>query len=380
MQSSAGHVLLAPDKFKGSLTGAQVSERLAAGLRRAVPGICVRSVPVADGGDGTVDAAVEAGFRRVLTLATGPTGELIEVCFAIRDRTAVIEVAEASGLRRLPGGELAPLTASSYGTGLLIRAALDARCTRIILGLGGSACTDGGAGLVQALGARLLDEDGHDLEPGGGALPGLRDLDLSPLAALLAGVEIVVASDVDNPLLGPNGAAAIYAPQKGADAGDVALLDAALAYWSAKVEMAGGLVAADLPGAGAAGGIGFAAMAILGAELRSGIDLMLELAEFDARADGALLIVTGEGSLDAQSLRGKAPAGVARAAARLGVPVIAVAGICELSAADLEAVGIRAAYALTDIEPDTARCMENAGALVERLGESIGLELLAVAR
>jgi glycerate 2-kinase len=383
--SSAGHVLLATDKFKGSLTAAEATAHLAAGLRRAVPGLGIRTVPVADGGEGTVDAAVEAGFARVLTRATGPTGVPIEADFAVRGDTAVIEVAEASGLRRLPRGEAAPLSASSYGTGELIRAALDAGCTRIILGLGGSACTDGGAGLVQALGARLLDTDGDELPPGGAALARLVRVDLTGLAAI---GELIVACDVDNPLLGPNGAAAIYGPQKGATAEDVALLDAALANWArlvgdavassagASSAAAGPTDFAQAPGAGAAGGIGFAALALLGARLEPGIDIVLDLADFPAKAAGARLVITGEGSLDAQSLRGKAPAGVARAASRSGIPVIAVAGVCTLTPAELEAAGIRAAYALADIEPDLDRCIRDAGPLLERLAAGLLVDTL----
>ena len=372
--SSAGHVLLATDKFKGSLTAAEATAHLAAGLRRAVPGLGIRTIPVADGGEGTVDAAVEAGFARVLTRATGPTGVPIEADFAVRGDTAVIEVAEASGLRRLPRGEAAPLSASSYGTGELIRAALDAGCTRIILGLGGSACTDGGAGLVQALGARLLDADGEELSPGGAALTRLVRVDLTGLAAI---GELIVACDVDNPLLGPNGAAAIYGPQKGATAEDVALLDAGLANWAKVISIStSDADFARVPGAGAAGGIGFAALALLGARLEPGIDIVLDLADFPAKAAGARLVITGEGSLDAQSLRGKAPAGVARAAARSGIPVIAVAGVCTLTPAELEAAGIRAAYALADIEPDLDRCILEAGPLLEQLAAGLLVDTL----
>lgn len=396
--SSAGHVLLATDKFKGSLTARQATSHLAAGLRRAVPGLGIRTIPVADGGEGTVDAAVEAGFARVLARATGPTGAPIEADFAVRGDTAVIEVAEASGLRRLPRGEMAPLSASSYGTGELIRAALGAGCTRVILGLGGSACTDGGAGLVQALGARLLDEAGNELPRGGAALARLAHIDLSGMAAI---GELIVACDVDNALLGPNGAAAVYGPQKGATQEDVTLLDAALGNWarvvreavagrgfgfgsgsgpapgdgsaagSAPTDFAGAPGAPGAPGAGAAGGIGFAASALLGARLEPGIDIVLDLAEFPAKAAGARLVITGEGSLDPQSLRGKAPAGVARAAARIGVPVVAVAGVCSLTPAELEAAGIRAAYTLSAIEPDLDRCVLDAGPLLERLAADV---------
>jgi glycerate 2-kinase len=363
--SSAGHVLLATDKFKGSLTAAEATSHLAAGLRRAAPGLGIRTIPVADGGEGTVDAAVEAGFARVLTRATGPTGAPIEADFAVRGATAVIEVAEASGLRRLPHGEAAPLSATSYGTGELIRAALDAGCTRIILGLGGSACTDGGAGLVQALGARLLDAAGDELPRGGAALGRLARVDLTGMAAI---GELIVASDVDNPLLGPNGAAAVYGPQKGATREDVALLDAALGNWARVVDVSD---CAQKPGSGAAGGIGFAALALLGARLEPGIDIVLDLADFRSKAAGARLIITGEGSLDPQSLRGKAPAGVARAAARIGVPVVAVAGVCTLTPAELEAAGIRAAYTLSAIEPDLDRCVLDAGPLLERLAADV---------
>jgi glycerate kinase len=370
-QSGAGHILLATDKFKGSLTAVEATAHLAAGLRRAVPGLAVRTIPVADGGEGTVEAAVQAGFARVLTRATGPTGAPIEAAFAVRGDTAVIEVAEASGLRRLPRGEPAPLAASSYGTGQLIRAALDAGCTRIVLGLGGSACTDGGAGMVQALGARLLDAAGEELPRGGAALARLASVDLTELAAI---GELIVASDVDNPLLGPSGAAAVYGPQKGATAEDVALLDAALENWARVVReaVAGqGFDSVAAPGAGAAGGIGFAALSLLGARLEPGIDIVLELADFASQAAGAHLVITGEGSLDPQSLRGKAPAGVARAAARAGIPVVAVAGVCSLTPAELAAAGIRAAYALSDIEPDLERCVLDAGVLLEQLAAGL---------
>jgi len=375
MQSSAGLVILAPDKFKGSLTAAEAAGRLAAGLRRAVPGIAVATVPVADGGEGTVDAVVAAaGFRRIRALVTGPTGRPVTASFAVRGETAVIESAQACGLWRLPDGKPAPLTATSFGVGELIAAALDAGCTRIVLGLGGSACTDGGAGLVQALGARLTDVDGTDVDgTGGAALATISTLDLTDLTIRLKGIDVTVACDVDNPLLGANGAAAVYGPQKGASPADVDLLDTALAAWSAAVAHAIDTDEyATYPGAGAAGGMGFAALALLNARLRPGIDLMLELAGFADRAAGSRLVITGEGSLDAQSLRGKAPAGVASAARALDVPVVAVSGICDLSPDQLHDAGFTAAYQLTDIEDDVDRCIAHAGRLLELLAERIG--------
>jgi glycerate 2-kinase len=377
------HVVVAPDKFKGSLTAREVADRVAAGIAAEAPDVPVDRVPVADGGDGTVDAAVAAGFQRIPVRASGPTGDPVDTAFALREGVAVVEMADVSGLRRLPQGRLAPLVASSYGTGEVVRAALDNGCHTVILGIGGSASTDGGAGLLQALGARLLDDQGADLPPGGAALARLDRLDLSGLDPRLATTRIVVASDVDNPLLGPRGAAAVYGPQKGASPGDVAFLDAALARWAAvvaaarpaKAAQSGGAVH-ERPGAGAAGGVGFAAMGVLSAELRPGIGLVLDLVRFADRLAGARLVVTGEGSLDEQTLSGKAPAGVAAAAAAAGVPVVAVSGRLALGHEELHRAGIRQAYALTDIEPDLRRCLAEAAPLVEQLARRLARDWL----
>ncbi|HYY82588.1 MAG TPA: glycerate kinase [Actinomycetes bacterium] len=367
-------VVVAPDKFKGSLTAAQVAARVAAGLTRAAPSVDVAKVPVADGGDGTLEAALSAGYRRVPVRAEGPTGEPVDTAYAERGGVAVIELADVSGLRRLPGGRLAARTASSYGTGQVIGAALDAGCRRIVLGIGGSACTDGGAGMVQALGGRLRDAGGAEVGRGGAALAAAQSVDLADLHPALRETELVVASDVDNPLLGPRGAAAVYGPQKGAMPTEVAELDAALARWAEAVHRATGVGAAGMPGAGAAGGVGFAVLAVLGATLQPGIDLILELVGFPATLPGARLVITGEGSLDEQTLHGKAPVGVARAARAAGIPVVAVAGRSLLSSGELEPAGIVAAYALTDLEPDPDRCMSEAGPLLERLAVRIAAD------
>lgn len=362
-------VLVAPDKFKGSLSAPQVAAHIAAGLRRAHPGLTVREVPVADGGDGTLDAALAAGFRRVGVSASGPLGEKVDSAYAERRGTAVIELADVSGLGRLPAGEPDPIGASSAGTGELIRAALDAGCRQIVLGLGGSACTDGGAGMVRALGVRLLDAVGNDLPDGGGALLDLDRIDASGLHPAVRDAEIVVASDVDNPLLGPQGAAAVYGPQKGANGEQVALLDDALRRWSEVLHRDLGInrEITTKPGAGAAGGVGYAAMAVLNATVRPGIEYLLDLVGFHHHLASAQVVITGEGSLDRQTLRGKAPAGVASAARAAGIPVFAVAGRCLLAGTELVEAGFSAAYALTDIEPDTARCVAEAGPLLERL-------------
>ncbi|WP_372410572.1 glycerate kinase [Streptomyces luteireticuli] len=366
-------VLIAADKFKGSLTAVEVAAHLGAGLRRAAAGVRVSALPVADGGDGTVDAAVAAGFERRTARVTGPLGAPVTAAWALRDDTVVVEMAEASGLRRLPPGRLAPLTATSFGTGELLRAALDAGARTVVLGVGGSASTDAGAGMLAALGARLLDAAGRPVGPGGAGLAALVRADLSGLDARLAATDVVLASDVDNPLTGPAGAAYVYAPQKGASAADVAALDAALAN-AARVL---GPAPASAPGAGAAGGVGYGALVGLGAAFRPGIELLLETLGFDAALERTDLVITGEGSLDAQTLRGKAVAGVARAAAVRGVRVLAVCGRLALSPEDLHDLGVARAYALTDLQPDVTRCIAEAGPLLERLGERIGRDLLA---
>ncbi|MEU1505758.1 glycerate kinase [Kitasatospora sp. NPDC005748] len=371
-----GHVVVAPDKFKGTLEGAEVAARIAAGIRRAAPGVEVRELPVADGGEGTLAAALAAGFSRIPAKVAGPTGLPVDAALAVRGDTAVVELAQSSGLARLPGGRTAPLAAGSYGVGQLIGRAVSLGAKRIVLGLGGSACTDGGAGMVQALGAGLRDADGAELPPGGAALRKLARLDLGPLADVLTGVEVVVACDVDNPLLGPRGATAVYGPQKGADGDDLVVLEEGLTRFADVVGEAVGRDVREAPGAGAAGGVGFAALALLGATMRPGIELMLELLGFDEAVRGARLVVTGEGCLDAQTLHGKAPAGVAAAAARAGVRVAAVAGRLELSEREWRAAGFTAAYALTDLAEQPGDSMTRAGELAEVAGERLARALL----
>ncbi|MFJ9819209.1 glycerate kinase [Streptomyces sp. NPDC101151] len=366
-------VLIAADKFKGSLTAVQVAERVTAGLRRVAPGLDVEALPVADGGDGTVDAAVAAGFERREVRVAGPLGTEVTAAFALRGDTAVVEMAEASGLQRLPAGVFAPLTASTYGSGELLRAALDAGARTIVFGVGGSATTDGGAGMLAALGARFLDEAGEPVPPGGGGLAELARADLSGLDPRLSSVELVLASDVDNPLTGPKGAPAVYGPQKGASPDDVATLDAALAHFAKVLEAAVGPRAAEhaaAPGAGAAGGIGYGAL-LLGARFRPGIEVMLDVLGFAPALERADLVITGEGSLDEQTLHGKAPAGVAAAARAAGKEVVAVCGRLALPQEALLRAGIGRAYPLTSVEPDIAKCIADAGPILERVAARI---------
>ncbi|MEV5163259.1 glycerate kinase [Streptomyces werraensis] len=365
-------MLVAADKFKGSLTAVQVAERVTAGLRTVRPDLQVEALPVADGGDGTVAAAAAAGFERHEVRVSGPLGDEVTAAYALRDGTAVVEMAEASGLQRLPEGVFAPLTASTYGSGELLRAALDAGARSIVFGVGGSATTDGGAGMLAALGARFLTASGEPVGPGGAALAEVATADLSGLDPRLRSVEFVLASDVDNPLTGAKGAAAVYGPQKGASPEDVERLDAALGHF-AKVLDAAGLAAS--PGAGAAGGIGFGAL-LVGARFRPGIEVMLDVLGFAAALERADLVITGEGSLDEQTLHGKAPAGVAAAARAAGKDVIAVCGRLALAPEVLGRAGIRRAYALTDVEPDVAVCIADAGPILERTAERIAHDYL----
>ena len=392
-------IVIAPDKFKGSLGATEVAAAIAAGLRAGLagaerpgaerPGAELVTIPVADGGEGTVDAAVAAGFERVLVTAAGPLGEPVRASYARRGEVAVIELACVCGLMRLPGGRREPLAASSFGLGEVLRAALEAGARRIILGVGGSASTDGGTGLLQALGARVLDARGEPLGRGlgvslggGAALGEVAALDLTGLHPALRSCSLTIATDVDNPLTGPSGAAEVYGPQKGATRPKSASWRAGCGHWAAVVASATGTETAatdwsQAPGSGAAGGVGFAARAVLGAEPRPGIGLVLDLVGFDAALAGAALVITGEGSLDAQSLSGKAPVGVARAAARRGIPVVAVAGRSTLTAAQLAAAGMTAVYPLIDLEPDPARCSAEASVLLKRVGRAIARDRLA---
>ncbi|HBX55096.1 glycerate kinase [Pseudomonas sp. UBA2684] len=341
-------IVIAPDSFKESLSAPQVAAAIAHGWAAVFPQaeLCLR--PMADGGEGTVDAVLAAtgGERRELQVR-GPLGTPVMAHWGwLADATAVIEMAAASGLHWVPREQRDATVTSSYGTGELIRAALDAGAQRIILGLGGSATNDGGAGLLQALGVRFLDSHGRELVAGGGALAGLDQLDLSGLDARLLNVQVDVAADVDNPLCGPRGASAIFGPQKGASSAQVKVLDAALGRLARIVAGTLGEDFSEFPGVGAAGGLGFAAKAFLRAGFRPGIELVAELSGLAEALVGADLVITGEGQLDAQSLHGKTPVGVARMAQAAGVPVIALAGSLGEGYQRMYRVGIEAAFSL----------------------------------
>ena len=366
------HIVVAPDKFKGCLTASEVGRAIADGLLSGHGDTTTATVlPVADGGDGTVAAAVAAGFRRVTVEVEGPTGAPVLAPYAIDGSRAVVELAAACGLERLPARRRDPLLSSTFGLGQVIGDAIDRGATDIVVGLGGSASTDGGAGMVQALGASLLDGTGADIRRGGETLAAIRTIELTALRRRLVGVRLSVACDVDNPLLGPRGAAAVFGPQKGAGPEDVVLLEVGLARWADVVTDAIGVDFRQQAGAGAAGGTGFAALAVLGAVMAPGIKLILDLLDFDTIVRGADLVVTGEGSLDEQSLSGKAPVGVAAAAALAGVPTVAVAGRCLLTRERLREADIADVYTLLDLEPNVSKSMAHAADLLRTVGHNI---------
>lgn len=366
-----GHVLVACDKFKGTLSAREVAVCITAGVREVAPEVRVVAVPVADGGDGTLAAVEEAGFRLVSTTVDGPTGEPVLSSYAVGRGTAVVELADACGLMRLPGGRLAPLDASSRGVGQMLAAALSDGHRDIVLAVGGSASSDGGAGMMTALGAVLRDSNGRVLSSGGGALVDLETLDLGGLHPGLADARIVLASDVDNPLLGTHGAVAVYGRQKGAVNATADRLEKGLRRWAQVVSTLTGRDYADSPGAGAAGGVGFAALALLGARMQSGIELLLDLVGFEDKVRGVRLVITGEGSLDEQTLQGKTPAGVARAAGAAGAPVVVVCGRSDLTADRARSAGIERVFALTDLEPNSEVCMAKAGPLLTALAGDV---------
>lgn len=367
-------IVIAPDSFKGSLPADRVADAIAAGVLRVLPDADLVLRPVADGGEGTVAAALRAGYRARTAQVRGPDGRPVEAVFAVDGTTAVLELASAAGIGLLE--RPAPLTATTRGVGELVRAALDDGARRIVLGLGGSATTDGGAGMLQALGVRLLDADGRDIPPGGAGLSLLDRIDVGTRDPRLQETRVIVAVDVDNPLTGPDGAAAVFGPQKGATPDDVAALDAALARFATVVQRDLGVELPGWPAMGAAGGTAAGAAVGFSAAVVSGAALVCDLVGLDDALAGADLVVTGEGALDAQSLRGKAPAEVVARAGRAGVPCVALCGVLRLASEEWAAAGFTAAHALTEIEADQARSRAEADRLLAELAAAVLPRLL----
>lgn len=367
-------VVIAPDSFKGSLPAKEVAAAIAAGVRKVWPDARIDCVPLADGGEGTVEALVEAtGGRFVQARVTGPLGEPVEAVYGLLGdgETAVIEMAAASGLPLVPPDRRDPARATTRGTGELIRAALDRGCRRLIIGIGGSATNDGGAGMAQALGVSFRDRHGRELPPGGLALRELETIDLSGLDPRIRETEIVAACDVDNPLYGPRGASAVYGPQKGATPELVEALDQALRRYAEVLYRDLGIDVQAIPGSGAAGGLGAGLVALLGAQLKPGIELVLEALDFRRRLEGADLVIAAEGGVDRQTAFGKAPSGVLKEAARQGIPVVVVGGSLSDDAVQLYDHGFAALVSCTPRPMPLEEAVARTPASLVQAGETI---------
>ena len=374
-------ILLVPDSFKGTLSSRQVCQVMAGQLRRFFPQAQVKSIPVADGGEGSVEAflAAAGGERRTRTV-TGPFGEPVEAFYGILGdgRTAVIEMAACAGLP-LAEGRLNPERATTYGVGELLLAAKEAGCTKAILGLGGSCTNDGGVGAAAALGAKFTRADGAAFIPTGGTLGEIAALDVSPVAQALQGMELTAMCDIDNPLYGDAGAAAVFAPQKGADAAMVARLDAGLRHLGQVATRCLGRDFSHLPGAGAAGGLGFGMAAFCGAQLRMGIDAVLDAVGFDSLLPGTDVVFTGEGKIDSQSARGKVVSGVAARCRKAGVPVVAVVGQIGQGFEEMYQQGLTAVFSINRAAQPFAESRFHAGENLALTMENIA-RLLAASR
>lgn len=374
-------ILLVPDSFKGTLSSRQVCQVMAGQLRRFFPQAQVKSIPVADGGEGSVEAflAAAGGERRMLTV-TGPFGEPVKAFYGILGdgRTAVIEMAACAGLP-LAEGRLNPERATTYGVGELLLAAKEAGCTKAILGLGGSCTNDGGVGAAAALGAKFTRADGAAFVPSGGTLGEIAALDVSPVAQALQGMELTAMCDIDNPLYGEAGAAAVFAPQKGADAAMVARLDAGLRHLGQVAARCLGRDFSHLPGAGAAGGLGFGMAAFCGAQLRMGIDAVLDAVGFDSLLPGTDVVFTGEGKIDSQSARGKVVSGVAARCRKAGVPVVAVVGQIGQGFEEMYQQGLTAVFSINRAAQPFAESRFHAGENLALTMENIA-RLLAAGR
>ena len=368
-------IVIAPDSFKGSLTALQVAAAIEVGLRRVFPDAAIEKIPMADGGEGTVQSLVDATGGQILTAQVlDPLGNSINAQYGVLGDgvTAVIEMAAASGLTLVPEDKRDPRITTTYGTGELIRAALAQGCRKLIIGIGGSATNDAGAGMAQALGAKLLTASGAQIEPGGGALAELNSIDLSKLDPRIATTETVVACDVNNPLTGEEGASHVYGPQKGATPEMIEMLDANLAHFNKIVQRDLSKSVGNVPGAGAAGGLGAGLMAFLNASLKSGIEIVTEATELSKRFADANLVITGEGQINFQTVFGKTPIGVAKVAKTHNIPVIAIAGSIADNSDGVYDAGIDA---MIDIVPEPMAletAIENATTLIETAAERAG--------
>ncbi|MGG0775290.1 glycerate kinase [Bacillus rugosus] len=371
-------IIIAPDSFKESLSALEAANAIERGFKSVFPGADYRKLPMADGGEGTVQSLIDAtnGWIKELVV-TGPLGEPVKAFLGMMGdgKTAVIEMAAASGLHLVPVDKRNPLVTTTRGTGELITAALDAGAEHLIIGIGGSATNDGGAGMVQALGGRLLDDSGHEIGSGGGALSQLASIDVSGLDPRLLNAKLEVACDVDNPLTGPRGASAVFGPQKGATADMVDALDQHLTHFADVAEKALGAACRETAGAGAAGGLGWSLLAFLHADLKRGIDIVLEAVDFEDEVQDADLVITGEGRIDSQTIYGKTPIGVAKAAKSYDVPVIGIAGSISRGSDAVYQHGIDALFSIVPGAVPLEDAIEHAAEYMERTARDIAASI-----
>lgn len=375
-------ILIAPDSFKESLTAVQAAEHMAAGVRQVYPEAVIRKVPLSDGGEGLTESLTSAmGGVIKYCPVTDPCGGKVSAAYGVvENHTAIIEMAQASGLELVPRGKRNPMIATTFGTGELIKAALDQGCRTIIIGIGGSATNDGGAGMAQALGARLLDNSGREISWGGAGLLQLEHIDVTGLDPRLAETEVRVACDVTNPLYGPQGASYIYGPQKGASADMVRTLDRALQHWAKVIKRDLGIDVAGVPGAGAAGGLGAGLLAFAGGKLQPGLELVMDILHMEEiLASGLDLVITGEGSINGQSLYGKVPVGLARRAKQYGIPVIAIVGSIGPGAGAVYQHGIDALVSIAPGPITLDESLSRAGELVREAAQT-ALRLLRIGK
>lgn len=374
-------VLLAPDSFKGSLSSKDVCSALKEGIKRAVNAEIIE-VPIADGGEGTVESLIASTGGKITDVyVTGPLGERIKAFYGVlNDGTAVIEMAASSGLYLIPQNKRNPLKTTTYGVGELIKSALDSGCRKFIIGIGGSATNDGGAGMAQALGAKLMDKDGKEIEFGGGNLDKIAKIDLSEIDKRIYESEFIIASDVDNPLCGERGASYVYGPQKGATPEMVQALDNNLKHYAEVVKNAIGKDLSEIPGAGAAGGLGFGLMAYLNAKLKPGIEIIIEVAELENKIKECDIVITGEGNTDFQTAFGKAPSGIAKLAHKYGKPVIILSGGLGRNYKELYGIGVTALFSIVDKPMTLDEAMKNTYNLISDRAEDIMRIILAFMR
>jgi glycerate 2-kinase len=367
-------IVIAPDSFKGSLNAVEAAKAIETGVHKAHPYANTLCLPVADGGEGTLDTLVAAtNGQKIPVLVTGPLGQKVEAEYGVLGdgMTCVIEMANASGISLIPREELNPLKATTFGTGELIKQAVNDGFRSFILALGGSATNDGGAGMLQALGLSLLDEQGNQISTGGAELAKIRSTDVSDFDERIQDCQFLIASDVENPFIGPNGASHVFGPQKGATPEMVLLLDACLTHWADEVEKVTGVHLHDLPGAGAAGGIGGAFQAFFPSRLRRGIDVVIEYTNLHSALEGADLVITGEGQVDFQTASGKTPMGVAQAALSKNIPTVILAGSVGKGIEELYQYGIVSVNSIINKPMDLKEAMENAGELLEQATEQV---------